>query len=219
MKISELKSPYKELAELRRKQDGDDLELDTLCAAFRYTDTIEGGEFWASVTLGDYPCIPSESLKELKQSNMKDLIGKKVKGFKFEDTRSTEYAKLMDGYIGEIGEITQYDSSGTAWLVEFKDGESWYYPADQIEAHLVDEWVVGEEYEFNHGSDDAWVKRKLIAVLPENYNCNFIVQSGYDKNEHAFYSHIRPIPKENPIQKQIEKLEKELAELKQLTSK
>jgi hypothetical protein len=150
MRISELKSPYKELAELRRKQDGDDLELDTLCAAFRYTDTTEGGEFWARVAMGECPEIPSESLKEL---------------------------------------------------------------------HLVDEWVVGEEYEFNHGRDDAWLKGKLIVVLPENYNYRFIVQSIYNENDWACYKLIRPIVKEDPIQKQIEKLEKELAELKQLTSK
>jgi hypothetical protein len=148
---------------------------------------------------------------------MKDLIGKKVKGFKFEDTGRNDYVELMDEQIGEVGVITDHDSSNNVWLVEFEFGREWQYPADQIEAHLVDEWVVGEEYEFRDYIGDTWSKRKLLAVLPSNYDSRFIVEFLEDADKWNSFHHIRHI--EDPVQKQIEKLEKELAELKQLTSK
>lgn len=61
MRISELKSPYKELAELRRDKDDD-----YLLVAFDWALTLEGGGFWSDVDNGEYPPIPDESLKELQ---------------------------------------------------------------------------------------------------------------------------------------------------------
>jgi hypothetical protein len=145
---------------------------------------------------------------------MKDLIGKKVKGFKFEDRLSLSCVSSMTRYIDKIGVITLYLDYNESYMVEFDGGKQYQYPADQIEAHLVDEWVVGEEYEFSDGG--IWYKRKLLAVLPEDFKCRFITHSMFE-NEHTCWNHIRPI--EDPIQKQIEKLEKDLSELKQLTSK
>ena len=69
---------------------------------------------------------------------MKDLIGKKVRGFKFESMKYNDlpYETEMDKHIGEIGEI----------IVEFKKevrvlftNASWYYPKSLIEQHLVEE--------------------------------------------------------------------------------
>jgi hypothetical protein len=151
---------------------------------------------------------------------MKILIGKKVRAFKFESRERLSFVDSMNKYIGEVGVIKRYNDYNNSYGVIF-DCLDWEYPADQIEAHIVDEWVVGEEYEFSDDVDvDTWYKRKLIVVLPEKYEAarRFIVQQGLDENNWTFYRHIRPIEKEDPIQKQIEKLEKELAELKQLTS-
>jgi hypothetical protein len=61
MRISELKSPYKELAKLRMAKR----ETDELILFFRWRDTPEGSDFWCDVSLGKYPPIPAESLKEL----------------------------------------------------------------------------------------------------------------------------------------------------------
>jgi hypothetical protein len=147
---------------------------------------------------------------------MKDLIGKKVKGFKFDSIFTCRYYIQMDKHIGEVGEIVEYCKKYNNYKIQFADS-SWRYPSDQIEAHLVDEWVVGEEYEFSDYDLDTWNKRKLLAVLPERFReaKMFIVQKGHLENDWTCYKHIRHI--EDPIKKQIEKLEKELAELKQLT--
>jgi hypothetical protein len=162
-------------------------------------------------------CYYETSFKKIpKQSNMKDLIGKKVKGFKFESRERLAYNEKMDKHIGEVGEIVYYYGERNIYKVKFKD-IFWNYPADQIEAHLVDEWVVGEEYEFSNDSYE-WNKRKLLAVLPERFReaKMFIVESGHLENDWTCYKYIRPIEKEDPIQKQIEKLEKELETLKKL---
>ena len=63
MKISELKSPYKELAELRRKNKD---SFDNLIEAFGWEKTPEGHDFWSSVDDGEHPPIPTESLKKLE---------------------------------------------------------------------------------------------------------------------------------------------------------
>jgi hypothetical protein len=146
---------------------------------------------------------------------MKDLIGKKVKGFKFEDTNKCKLNNGMVKYIGEVGEIVECCEKYNNYKIQFAD-DHWWYPADQIEAHLVDEWVVGEEYEF---SDEGTSERKrgiLLHVMPERFSSRFLAQ--YINNEYSWYAYDNIHPIKDPIQKQIEKLEKELAELKQLTS-
>ncbi|MEX0595970.1 MAG: hypothetical protein WD512_05660 [Candidatus Paceibacterota bacterium] len=70
MKISELKSPWKELAELRRKEHDSPSKEDDLVGAFGWVETDEGGEFWAEVSLGGYPEIPQEPLKELEAKKL-----------------------------------------------------------------------------------------------------------------------------------------------------
>ena len=146
---------------------------------------------------------------------MEDLIGRKVRGFKFESRGNLSYAPEigMDSYIGEIGEIIDYSSKSNYFDVRFRDA-AFYYPADQIKEHLVDEWLIGQEYEFNeHGF--AWVKRKLLAVLPENYKARYIVQMQGDENDWSYYNEIRQI-ENNEVHQKIANLEKELADLKQL---
>jgi hypothetical protein len=67
----------------------------------------------------------------------KDLIGKKVKGFKFEDTNKICYVNFMDRHIGEIGEITSYNPKSNFYRVDFPN-DYWFYPAEEIEKHLVE---------------------------------------------------------------------------------
>ena len=90
----------------------------------------------------------------------------------------------------------------------------------------VDEWVVGQEYEFR---DDVriWEKRKLLAVLPEEYKNRYIATSVTTPQRWTSMSEIRNInkPKFNDkkphieqhnkeILDQIEAFEKELENLK-----
>lgn len=62
------------------------------------------------------------------------LIGKKVRGFKFEK----HWNRKMNAYIGLVG-LAERIFQNKMVLVLFDNGISWSYPADQIEAHLVEE--------------------------------------------------------------------------------
>lgn len=70
--------------------------------------------------------------------NPEELIGKKVRGFKFEDER-VNYVGIMNNYIGQVGEIKKLSLRRIYFQVEFKNGISFAYPADQIEDYLVEE--------------------------------------------------------------------------------
>ena len=68
---------------------------------------------------------------------MNNLIGRKIKGFKFEGKEWLPYVGYMDDRIGEVGEITFLYSDSAQ--VFFNDGCFWRYPLDQIEKHLIPE--------------------------------------------------------------------------------
>ena len=70
--------------------------------------------------------------------NPERLIGKKVRGVKFEDER-VNYVGIMNNYIGQVGEIKKLSLRRIYFQVEFKNGISFAYPADQIEDHLVED--------------------------------------------------------------------------------
>lgn len=69
---------------------------------------------------------------------MENLIGKKVKGFRFDENKCQLYYLVeMNNYIGEEGFIIDYDINDNSYLVMFI-AESWWYPAKLIEQHLID---------------------------------------------------------------------------------
>lgn len=57
------------------------------------------------------------------------------------------------------------------------------------------ELKVGEMCEVWHPADLEWQERKLLAILPENYEERFIVMNLYDPDRYAFFSIARPIAK------------------------
>jgi hypothetical protein len=97
------------------------------------------------------------------------LIGKKIKGFKFDETNETSYNPKMDIHIGEIGQILEYKPKTNAYSVEFKL-DTWNYPAELIEQHLVEETplddlpIIGDGV-FMEVSDDGdkWVIKNIFA--------------------------------------------------------
>jgi hypothetical protein len=68
----------------------------------------------------------------------KELIGRKVKGFKFEYGKHNGliYPESMDDCIGKVGVITLYYAYDNSYIVQFET-EHWSYPAALIEQHLV----------------------------------------------------------------------------------
>lgn len=77
MLIKDLKSPYKELAELRRAQKGKVKEK-SLRNSFVWGSTPEGHGFWQEVSKGRYPEIPLDSLDELAYRERRELIFKLI---------------------------------------------------------------------------------------------------------------------------------------------
>jgi hypothetical protein len=65
---------------------------------------------------------------------MEDLIGRKVKGFKFSGYPT--HTKAMEKYDGVVGEISIY-TFGTVRSIKFPDGKFYNYPYPEILNHLV----------------------------------------------------------------------------------
>jgi hypothetical protein len=67
-----------------------------------------------------------------------ELIGKKVRGFRFERGwyNGLQFANEMNSYIGKVGIIGEYYETNNRYRVDFDD-TYWFYPADLIEQHLV----------------------------------------------------------------------------------
>lgn len=71
-----------------------------------------------------------------------ELIGKKVRGFRFakEAFSKVEYMSAkMDKYVGKEGVIEEYNGQFDSYRVKFEDGMSYHYHAGLIEQHLVEE--------------------------------------------------------------------------------
>lgn len=75
----------------------------------------------------------------------KNLIGKKVRGFEFDDNLCRH---SMREYVGEIGVITEigFDCAD----IQFDDGANFRYPLDQVHEHLIPEQT---EEEKTHAAD------------------------------------------------------------------
>lgn len=89
----------------------------------------------------------------------KNLIGKKVRGFRFDPypDSSLFYSPRMEPFVGEIGTIRAFSPNGNV-RVRFRGDEEWSYPLDQIEQHLVEDtpsqYEVGmtvHDYEYGEG--------------------------------------------------------------------
>ena len=69
---------------------------------------------------------------------MENLIGKKARAFRFTDRKGCAFVGGMEKRVGEIGTIDEYDKETNECWIVFSDGDSWWYPAEEIEKHLVD---------------------------------------------------------------------------------
>jgi len=96
--------------------------------------------------------------------NPEKLIGRKVLGFKFEGNNIIFYDDEMDRNICEEGIIKKYNDCNKSFAVEFKN-VYWAYPADQIEAHLVEDEIPTLSdgvMMLVSDNEERWHKRKVI---------------------------------------------------------
>ena len=119
---------------------------------------------------------------------MKNYVGRKCKGFKFEDeTDDTPWVQSMENYIGEVGLIADQDNYSVR--INFKNNW-WNYPISLIEPHLIPETPeipqLGEGVEMEVSHDGIkWQIKKVNAQI----------KNGLYLSEHfASYKHARPIP-------------------------
>jgi hypothetical protein len=102
---------------------------------------IEGLEtsayFWPDKDRADHilSLIPDELPK--------NLIGRKVKGWKFIDRidlgNVISYPDEMNLCLGKEGEIKSYEKSNNSFYVAFSEYDGWSYPASEIHQHLLPE--------------------------------------------------------------------------------
>lgn len=57
------------------------------------------------------------------------------------------------------------------------------------------ELKIGEMCEVRDDEDEQWKEKKLIAILPEQYDNRFIVENIYDSTLYICLNHARPIAK------------------------
>lgn len=65
-----------------------------------------------------------------------NYIGRKVKGFSFDDSNEYSYVDGMNKHIVEIGTIQHIYDDGKSARVMFKN-DFWVYPVSLIDQHLV----------------------------------------------------------------------------------
>jgi hypothetical protein len=129
---------------------------------------------------------------------MENLIGKKIKGFKFEKTSRYSYVGSMDKHIGEIGVITNQDE----YVVTVKFKEDWWnYPLPEALEHIVQEEPIipelGEGVIMEVSQNQKqWFETKVIA----KYKNNYITNLG------GFYPYARPIQTKKLTMAELEEL-------------
>jgi hypothetical protein len=135
------------------------------------------------------------------------LIGKKVKGFKFEkEDGRIYYSHYMNDKIGSIGIITEYDKEYNTYKVAFEN-DFWAYPAELIEQHLVEETplddlpIIGEGVLMEvSGNGENWFQYNVIG---KNKHGFFIAWDTENFSTNS-WKHARPIPKTKITRKEFE---------------
>lgn len=102
---------------------------------------------------------------------MRDLTGRKVIGFAFEDKVhcDLQYNLRMNSYIGQTGTIVGYRSSRDGYLVEFDDKEEWVYPAKLIEPYLLHPfpYITTSTPMLCSDNEKQWLRDEILCQLPD----------------------------------------------------
>lgn len=137
---------------------------------------------------------------------MKDLIGKKIKGFKFKfNSKNITYDKQMDNYIGKIGVIINGNDSKV--FVKFDDKTCWTYPLPEALKHIVEEHPQRGDEVLVWDDDERKAVKRIFITYIEGSECPVIIVSKYDevnfKKGNLFsidaYKNYKPIPQKTKL--------------------
>lgn len=137
--------------------------------------------------------------------SMKELIGKKIKGFKFKADKNIAYFYNMNNHIGKVGVIREVFDECVR--VKFDDNNYYSYPLPEALNHIVEEHPQrGDEVLIWDGDETDAVKRIFLAYIEgANYPIN-VVTNGYEenfKNGETFatskYRHYKTIPQKTKL--------------------
>jgi hypothetical protein len=119
---------------------------------------------------------------------MKNYVGRKCRGFRFEDrVDGVRWGSDMSDIIGQVGEVVAQGENHVN--IKFNNCESWLYPISLIEEHLIPETPeipqLGEGIEMEVSNDNiSWHRRKVIAQMDTGL---FITNGG------LIWDYARPI--------------------------
>jgi hypothetical protein len=128
---------------------------------------------------------------------MKELIGKKIKGFKFEETDCLPYNnKEMDNYIGKVGVITKVRDEDVR--VKFEDDNYYFYPLSEALNHIVEKHPQrGDEvlvWDIDESKAEpriflAYIERAMYPVQVVHGGCEKDYKNGnhFDTDRFKFY--------------------------------
>jgi hypothetical protein len=137
MKLTDLKSPYRELAEMRREKNphpyNSEFEnTNYLSDAFWWIDAPEPRSFWKSVNDGEQPPIPQSSLDELSEwQNGKEP----KKGLRVLITKAESFLWYVS-YVGRMFDVLDEVEDGYYIDVEGDGLKKWHVYRDDCK--LVD---------------------------------------------------------------------------------
>lgn len=136
MRINELTSPYRELAEKRMgERIGFVHTTCDLTAAFNWGNTKEGGDFWDDVNEGNTPEIPQSSLDELREyENAKPL--QNINFMKIKVNKSEKPTYWYSNRIGDVFEVKESENIANHYELMI-NGERCYIGFNDCE--IVDE--------------------------------------------------------------------------------
>jgi hypothetical protein len=118
---------------------------------------------------------------------MKNYIGRKCKGFRFEGGPLVMWVDEMENYIDQIGYVVTQGKVHVT--LKFDNDKLWSYPISLIEEHLIPETPeipqLGEGVEMEVSNDHIlWYTRNIIAQMQNGW---------YITNDGTIWKHARPI--------------------------
>ena len=121
---------------------------------------------------------------------MRDYVGLQAKGFEFDDSYPCGFVDSMTRHIGEVGTIIYQNNINVR--IQFKCGNSWNYPIQEIHKHLIiNKPMTLTELKdlYAHFDDDRTKVENAIRSIESGYIClEEIINDEYLFDGENYYS-------------------------------